>query len=137
MFEQTNADPHCAYAPATSPRILIVEDDRLIGMNLKDSLETAGAEVVWVRTDQAAYAALRAAGRRFDTLLLDIDLGQGTTGFDIARFARTRYPNVGVVFSSGSPPDWVKSFGVEGAVFVPKPCSEQALLTVLGLLPSD
>lgn len=36
-----------------------------------------------------------------------------------------------MVFSSGSPPEWVQSFGVEGAVFVPKPCAEAALLVAV------
>lgn len=114
--------------------VLIVEDQALIGLGLKDCLETTGAHVVWVETDRAAYAALKSEGCRFDTLLLDIDLGEGTTGFDVARFARNQFPDIGVIFSSGSPPDWLKAFGVEGALFVPKPCSEATLLSAFELV---
>ena len=112
-------------------RILIVEDEPLIGLGLKDCLERAGHEVVWVQTDRAAYTALKGLGRAFELLILDIDLGQGTTGFDIARTARRTCPEVGVIFSSGSPPDWLDSFGVEKAVFISKPCTEAGLIAAV------
>lgn len=114
--------------------VLIVEDEPLIGLDLKDCLERNGNNVMWVETDGAAYAALQANAHRFDTLILDIDLGKGTTGFDIARYARNRHPDIAIVFSSGSPPDWLNSFGVKGALFVPKPCTESALLTALDIV---
>lgn len=112
-------------------RKLIVEDEPLIGLSLKDSLERAGCEVVWVQTDRAAYVALGGHGRPFDTLLLDVDLGAGTTGFDVARFARSRFPDIAIVFSSGSPSEWLDSFGVQGAVYLPKPCTEAGLIEAM------
>ncbi|HEV2568845.1 response regulator [Sphingomonas sp.] len=118
-------------------RILIVEDEPLIGLGLKDSLECAGHDVVWVQSDRAAYAALRGLGRPFEILILDIDLGVGTTGFDIARTARTANPQVGVIFSSGSPPDWLKHFGVDKAIFLPKPCTEFGLLAAVSGLSQE
>jgi DNA-binding response OmpR family regulator len=119
--------------PAPVKQVLIVEDEPLIGMNLKDCLEHAGAHAVWVQSDRAAYIALNGSKRPFDVAILDIDLGRGTTGFDIARHARKLYPEIGVIFSSGSPPDWINAFGVDGALFVPKPCTPAALLSAVGL----
>lgn len=118
-------------------RILVVEDEPLIGLSLKQSLLDWGAEVVWVQTDKAAYVALKDQVSPFDTLILDIDLGAGTTGFDIARFARRSNPRVGIIFSSGSPPDWMHSFGVAGAMFVQKPCTDAAMLTAVALVHSE
>jgi DNA-binding response OmpR family regulator len=117
--------------------VLIVEDEPLIGLSLKDCLERASHDVVWVQSDRAAYTALKGNGRPFDLLILDIDLGVGTTGFDIARVARTIYPDAGVIFSSGSPPDWLQSLGVERAVFLPKPCTEAGLLTAVTALGNE
>jgi DNA-binding response OmpR family regulator len=114
-------------------RILVVEDQPLIGLHLKDCLERAGYDVVWVQTDRGAYTALNGKAPRFEVLILDVDLGQGTTGFDIARFARKGDPEVGIVFASGSPPEWIESFGVDNAVFVPKPTTEPAILAALAL----
>jgi DNA-binding response OmpR family regulator len=113
-------------------RALIVEDEALIGMSMKECLERAGIQTVWVQTDKAAHIALNGQGDGFDALILDIDLGAGTTGFDIARYARKRFPEIGIVFSSGSPPDWLGAFGVEGALFLPKPSTEKGLLAALG-----
>lgn len=138
MFEQQRSlsGPVPGHFPRQT-RILIVEDERLIGMFLKDSLEEAGAHVVWAETDAAAYRALDTADRPFDVLVLDIDLGHGTTGFDIARHARVQAPDVGIIFSSGSPPDWLQAFGVPDALFVPKPCTEAAMLATITLLTED
>lgn len=118
-------------------RVLIVEDNLAIGRGLKAALEEAGAWVVWAQTDQAAYTVLEAGLDVFDILLLDVDLGVGTTGFDIARFARGRRPDIGIIFSSGSPPDWLSSFGVPNALFVPKPTTQNDLLAAIALINGD
>jgi DNA-binding response OmpR family regulator len=136
---EDRAQPMQANAPAflNGKRVLIVEDQSLVGLALKESLQDAGADVVWVQSDRAAYTALQGNGLPFDVLILDVDLGHGTTGFDIARFARQRDPDVGVIFSSGSPPDWINTFGVPGAMFVPKPCSADAMSSAVTLLAKD
>src|SRR4051812_23587134 len=95
-----------ADTPCTGRRVLVVEDEYLIGLSLTDCLERAGAAVVWVQNDRDAYAALSGSEANFDTLILDIDLGAGTTGFDIARFARRRSPKAAIIFSSGNPSAW-------------------------------
>ena len=92
--------------------------------------------MLWVKSDQAAYIVLDARERRFDLLVLDVDLGRGTTGFDVARYARRLNQKVGIIFSSGSPPDWLDSFGVEGAMFVPKPCTEASMLATAEIVCS-
>jgi DNA-binding response OmpR family regulator len=109
-------------------RVLIVEDEPLIGLHLKDCFERAGIDTVWVQSDRAAYVALNGRGRPFDAAILDVDLGRGTTGFDVARHARSLTPEIGIVICSGSPPDWVHSFGVPDAIVLPKPCTEAGLL---------
>lgn len=117
--------------PLSERRILIVEDEALIGMAMLQSVQDAGGDALWVQTDRAAYAALRGIGRSFDTIILDINLGEGTTGFDVARHARTVAPGVRIIFSSGSPASWVDDFGVPDALFLAKPCTEAKLLAAL------
>jgi DNA-binding response OmpR family regulator len=136
MFQRYSSEPVAASQPQPC-RVLIVEDEPLIGLSLKDCLDRAGHDVIWVESDRAAYTALKGQGRAFDILILDIDLGVGTTGFDIARTARRIFPDVGVIFSSGSPPDWLRSFGVDKAMFVPKPCTEMGLLTAVNVLANE
>jgi DNA-binding response OmpR family regulator len=122
---------------SAEPRqVLIVEDEPLVGLALKDCFERSGARVLWVKSDQAAYIVLDAGERRFDLLVLDVDLGRGTTGFDVARYARRLNDKVGIIFSSGSPPDWLGAFGVDGAMFVPKPCTEASMLAAAEIVCS-
>ena len=84
-----------------SGRVLVVEDDPSVGDMVTELLHSEGYEVVCALDDSGAYDALRDQGETFDALVLDIDLGEGTTGFDIARFGRSVKPEVGVIFISG------------------------------------
>lgn len=63
------------------------------------ALEQRGAQVTAVADDEEAYAALRgSASRTFQALVTDINLGQGTTGFDVARAARAIQPGMAVIY---------------------------------------
>ncbi len=53
-------------------RLLLVEDDRMIGASLREALREQGHAVDWVYDANAATAAL--AGERFDLVLLDLGL---------------------------------------------------------------
>jgi DNA-binding response OmpR family regulator len=112
-------------------RILIVEDDQAICALIADALETAGLDPVCARTDQEAYAAL-ATRPAFRALVVDVNLGQGATGFDVARFARQRVPHIPVVYVSGdSPKGTFVTHGVPDSDFVAKPFTPAELLATL------
>jgi DNA-binding response OmpR family regulator len=55
-------------------RILLVEDDAMIGESLRESLRRQGFAADWVRDGRAADAVL--ASERFDAVLLDLGLPQ-------------------------------------------------------------
>lgn len=100
-------------------------------MAVEDLLRTAGFQAVAVRNDRAAYLALDEHWREFDALVVDVDLGEGTTGFDVARYARNLDPLMPVIFLSGGSPEWVTAFGVSGAVLVAKPFEDAHLVATL------
>jgi two-component system OmpR family response regulator/two-component system response regulator QseB len=56
-------------------RLLLVEDDRMIGESLRAALRLEGHAVDWVRDVSAARATL--ASERFDLVLLDLGLPTG------------------------------------------------------------
>ncbi len=56
-------------------RLLLVEDDRMIGEGLRAALRQEGHAVDWVRDLSAAHAVL--ATERFDLVLLDLGLPEG------------------------------------------------------------
>jgi DNA-binding response OmpR family regulator len=123
--------------PLAGVRVLLVEDEPLIGMSIEDALARAGASVRLARTDQEAYAALEQASPRTDLLITDINLREGTTGFDVARFGRRLNPALCVLYLSGGSPDSAISFGVDGAEFIAKPVAEARLIAAVEHLVGD
>ena len=78
-------------------RLLLVEDDRMIGESLRSALRLEGYAVDWVRDASAAHATL--ASERFDAVLLDLGLRPGAAprstppmddGIDVLRALRAR-----------------------------------------------
>ncbi len=81
-------------------RILIVEDEWIIAMHLEEVLQEIGHEVVGVAPTVDAAAKL-IEDRRPDALTVDLNLGAGGNGFDVARVAYERW-GVRSVFVSGN-----------------------------------
>ena len=98
---------------------------------LAEALAAEGLEVVCAGDDQAAYSLLGREGSAYDALILDINLGQGTTGFDVARFARKLNPDVPVIYISGGADTSVDKHGVPGSTLVAKPFDLPLLLSTL------
>jgi len=70
-------------------KLLLVEDEDLIGTMVRMNLEAEGYDVVWVKEGNEALEA--AAKRRFDLILLDIGLaGTVSDGFEVLRSLRAR-----------------------------------------------
>jgi DNA-binding response OmpR family regulator len=76
-------------------RLLLVEDDRMIGDSLQRALRLEGFAVDWVRDADAADGTL--SSERFDLVLLDLGLparpgsgGKGGDGLDVLRALRGR-----------------------------------------------
>lgn len=68
-------------------RLLLVEDDELVGAALAEALARTRAQVDWVRDGDLAAAAL--AGGGFDLVVLDLGL-PGRDGFSVLAEARAR-----------------------------------------------
>ena len=81
-------------------RVLIVEDEALIAMVLADSLEDAGHEVVGPAATMAEALALCDRAPPPDLAVLDINLGDGSNGVDMARALVERW-GVPSIFASG------------------------------------
>lgn len=82
-----------------SLRVLVVEDDAFTRMTLASVLASVGHEVV----DQVGtvVAAMEAARRdRPDVALVDLDLGPGPTGIDVAHGLRGLLAEIGIVILS-------------------------------------
>lgn len=67
-------------------RLLLVEDDELLGAGIQDTLSRARYAVEWVRNGALALAALEHGG--FDAVILDLGL-PGMDGLEVLRRTRT------------------------------------------------
>ena len=100
--------------------VLVVEDEPDVLEIVQDALERRGVDVRTALSDTDAFAQLEAEARAFDLLIADINLGEGVTGFDVARRARLLNPDLKVVYITGHAAHLDK-FGVPDSVMFPKP----------------
>lgn len=126
-----------ASQPSTAHRVLVVEDERALCELLTDIIGGDGFETVCVQTDKQAYQALR-RDTDFACMVVDVNLGTGTTGYDVARYARQIAPQVPVIYVSGqTSEDSFRANGVPGSLFLPKPFTATELLERLRMLVGD
>ncbi|MFC3069839.1 response regulator [Phenylobacterium soli] len=119
-----------------SRRLLVVDDDNAICELLADILSEEGFALDCVGTDREAFARLTDVS--YDGLVLDVNLGPGVTGFDVARFARSLRSDFPVVYISGEASRAsFKTFGVPGSTFVAKPFSRDELLDAVEIAIAD
>lgn len=112
-------------------KVLIVEDEPLLAMDLEAQLLAMGHTVVGMAPDAEAAFGL-AERKRPDLALVDLNLRDGLTGPQIASVL-SRDKDMIVVFVTGSPhqipPDYA---GAAGAIT--KPWSPEALEQVMSLV---
>ncbi len=111
-------------------RILLVEDDPMIGSSLRAALRLEGMAVDWVRDVAAAQATL--ASERFDLVLLDLGLppGRATTltepgsdGLSLLHSLRSREDSTPVIVLTArdGPGDRVKGLDAGADDYLVKP----------------
>ena len=128
---------HGAQRLDASILILLVEDEHLIRMNLEEELRDAGFDLVAVRDGVKAMAELDADATRFRGLITDIRLGDGPTGWEIARHARELVPGIPIVYMSGDSAHEWDSRGVPNSVMVTKPFVTVQINTALSNLLNE
>lgn len=107
-------------------RVLVVEDDALLGLDIADQLTDAGFEVVGPAGSVASAMRL-IAERGCDVALLDVNLGKETAE-PVAHILRQQGTPFAVLsgYSSQQHPS-----GFQGAPMLSKPARPDALLAVV------
>ena len=75
----------------------IVEDDVLLRTSMEIALESKGIQVI-VSAESSAVAMQHPLIWSIDVALLDLHLGSGPSGIEVARSLRSKNPSVGIVF---------------------------------------
>ena len=114
-------------------RVLLVEDDTMIGESLRETLRRQGMACDWVRDGRAADAVL--ASERFDAVLLDLGLPQ-RDGLTVLRDLRARGDTTPVIVLTARDalPDKVKGLDSGADDYLVKPFELDELLARLRAL---
>lgn len=105
---------------STGAKILVVEDEALIGEMIADALQEQGFEVLVTASAAAALAHIQ-SGAQVDALFTDVNLPGEMNGAELANRVRALRPEIPIVYASGhwSPSD--RDRPVARSVFLPKP----------------
>lgn len=108
-------------------RVLLVEDDEMIGTDLNRALQGAGWSVDWVKNGELAQSAMTDGG--YACVLLDLGLPE-RDGIQVLRIARSRGDTTPVVVLSArfAINDRIAGLDVGADDYLPKPFDFQELL---------
>jgi CheY-like chemotaxis protein len=112
-------------AGETQARVLIVEDEMLIGLDLQDIVERLGHDVIGV-TATASEAIAAAREERPDLILADIQLADGSSGIDAVKQILSEM-NCPVIFITSFPDRLLTGERPEPTFLINKPFSEQTV----------
>jgi len=111
-------------------RVLIVEDEALLAMELEAFLEDAGHQVVGIAESKDEAVAF-AASRRPDLTFMDVHLADGPTGVEAAREVAAHSPTI--IFLTANvkriPDDFAGAMGV-----IPKPYTHAGFAAALAYI---
>jgi two-component system OmpR family response regulator len=114
--------------------VLVVEDEPLILLDVETALQEAGFEVVAVTDAAQAVAAFDAEPGKFKGLITDIRLGNGQSGWEVAKHLRQANPTIPVVYISGDSAIHWGAEGVPESVMITKPFFLPQIITALSTL---
>jgi two-component system, OmpR family, alkaline phosphatase synthesis response regulator PhoP len=101
-------------------KLLVVEDEKNVGLTLVERLRRENFDVVWATT--AIQARREVEKNPFHLALLDVGLPDGS-GFDVADFLRKTQPGAAIIFLTafGNPEDRVRGLELGAEDYVVKP----------------
>jgi DNA-binding NarL/FixJ family response regulator len=101
MPSKVKTFPMTQKGSATPRHILVVEDEPLLRDLIARTLESGGFVVTTAASAADAKRAVKTADP--DALLLDVELGPGPNGFDLAEVIARQRPDIGIVFLTNLP----------------------------------
>lgn len=105
-------------------RVMIIEDETIIAMDLKGIVQAMGHEVTGVARTHSAAIEL-AGSKRPDLILADIQLADGSSGIDAVNELLTSLGDLPVIFITAFPERLLTGDRPEPAFLISKPYSEE------------
>ena len=114
-------------------RVLIVEDDALIQLEVEAALHDGGYSTAAESSGEAAIGRLE-NNSDIRAVVTDINLSGEKTGWDVARRAREVLPEIPVIYvTSASAEEWT-SQGVPNSILIQKPFAPAQIITAVSQL---
>ncbi|MFA5910865.1 MAG: ATP-binding protein [Vicinamibacterales bacterium] len=141
----TRSEPRAAAAPALPiappivvKTILVVEDEAAVRTTVRRQLETLGHKVMVAASAGVALPLLKGPEPP-DVLVIDVVLGAGMSGIELAEAARAARPGLAVIFMSGftAVPEAQERIKALGAPLLAKPSTLSQLDRALQAVSSD
>ena len=114
--------------------LLLVEDEAAIQLVVHEALEEAGYAVVQAYNGDEAIRLFDERRNELQGLITDVKLGDGPTGWDVARHAREIAPNLPVIYMSADSTDDWSAHGVPGSILIAKPFALAQIVTGMSTL---
>jgi len=115
-------------------RILIVEDDEVLGETLKDFFEANELSVAWAQDGNAGLKLFKSFNPQL--ILLDVIL-PGKDGFDVITEIRTTNTTIPIILMTGTQfdaPDQIKGYNLGAVNYLRKPVLPQVVLAQINNL---
>ncbi|WP_181008442.1 ATP-binding protein [Sphingomonas montanisoli] len=107
--------------------VLIAERDAIDAALLRRQLESSGCDATVVTDAGEAAGLIESAGGSLSGLIVNVELGDGVNGWDLARRLREVNPGAAIGYISGlGPGDWAIN-GVPGSVLIGAPGGDKTL----------
>jgi CheY-like chemotaxis protein len=114
-------------------RVLIVEDDALIQLEVEAALHDGGYSTDAESSGESAIGRLE-NNSDIRAVVTDINLIGEKTGWDVARRAREVFPEIPVIYvTSASAEEWA-SQGVPNSILIQKPFAPAQIITAVSQL---
>lgn len=120
---------------ASSPSVLIVEDNYLLQEMLTSLCEQHGIRVLAASSGEDALTMLRQRGAEIDWLFTDIALPGLIDGWEVAAAYRERHPRRPIIYASTSAR--VERRTMPGSIFVHKPFQIREIVAMARMMTSE
>jgi CheY-like chemotaxis protein len=117
--------------------ILLAEDETLLQMPAEDALRAGGFDVVLANDGKEAIRTLNESIDQISGLITDVEMGDGPSGWDVARHARTLKSTIPVVYATGQSADEWAVEGVPRSILVQKPFADAQLVSAISELLNE
>jgi CheY-like chemotaxis protein len=115
--------------PPGRPKLLVVEDDAIIRMDLASELSQAGFDVIEVASADDAIAVL-VSSPDIRVMITDVEMAGSMDGIRLAWVVRERWPPVHLIVVSGRKALAEQDLPL-GSLFLGKPYDIQHLITAM------